>query len=166
MIFWPSLIWIAVIIGVLSYILLHKTSTGRKLYAVGNSQEAAKITGINVRKSQMLAYVICGAICGLAGMLWICKYGNAQSESCDGYEISVIAAVVVGGCSISGGMGTVAGVALGALLMGTLNNILPLIQVSTYWQQAIKGFVILVSIVINALMQKRVKQNELKRRVI
>lgn len=161
-----SLMWFAIVITVLTYILLHKTATGRKFYAVGNSQESAKVTGIKVRASQILAYVLCGIICGISGLLWICKYGNAQSESCDGYEISVIAAVVVGGCSISGGMGTVVGVVLGAILMGTLNNILPLIQVSTYWQQAIKGFVILVSIVINAYMQKRVKRNELKRRVI
>lgn len=161
-----SLVWFAIIIVIFSFVLLHKTETGRKFYAVGNSKEAAAITGIKTRASQILAYVICGVICGLAGLLWICKYGNAQSESCEGYEISIIAAVVVGGCSISGGMGNVAGVVLGALLMGTLNNILPLIQVSTYWQQAIKGAVILISIIINALMQKRVKKNELKRRVI
>lgn len=161
-----SLIWFAIVVSIFSYILLHKTETGRRFYAVGNNKEAAAVTGIKVRASQILAYVFCGIICGVAGLLWICKYGNAQSESCDGYEISIIAAVVVGGCNISGGTGTVVGVILGAILMGTLNNILPLIQVSTYWQQAIKGAVILASIIFNAIMQKRVKQNELKRRVI
>lgn len=161
-----SLVWIAILISIASFIFLRLTATGRRVYAIGNSQEAASVTGIKVRATQMLSFVICGGICGLSGLLWICKYGNAQSESCDGYEISVIAAVVVGGCSISGGMGSVAGVALGALLIGTLNNILPLIQVSTYWQQAIKGFVILISIVVNALMQQRVTRNELKRRIL
>ena len=107
-----------------------------------------------------------GTICGLAGLLWICKYGNAQSESCEGYEISVIAAVAAGGCSIAGGQGTVPGVVLGALLIGTLNNILPLIQVSTYWQQAIKGAVILLSVIVNAISQERVTKSELKRRVL
>lgn len=159
-----SLIWFAIAITVISFVYLNYTRSGRHLFAVGNSQSAAEVTGIKVRLTQIRSFVICGVIAGLAGLLWVCKYGNAQSESCDGYEISVIASVVAGGCSIAGGEGTVAGVLLGALLMGTLNNILPLIRVSTYWQQAIKGFIILVSIVINASMQKRVKKQELKRR--
>ena len=159
-----SLIWFAIGITVISFVYLNYTRSGRHLFAVGNSQNAAEVTGIKVRLTQMRSFVICGVIAGLAGLLWVCKYGNAQSESCDGYEISVIASVVAGGCSIAGGEGSVAGVLLGALLMGTLNNILPLIRVSTYWQQAIKGFIILISIVINAYMQKRVKKQELKRR--
>lgn len=159
-----SLIWFAIAITVISFVYLNYTRSGRHLFAVGNSQSAAEVTGIKVRLTQIRSFVICGVIAGLAGLLWVCKYGNAQSESCDGYEISVIASVVAGGCSIAGGEGTVAGVLLGALLMGTLNNILPLIRVSTYWQQAIKGFIILVSIVINTSMQKRVKKQELKRR--
>lgn len=159
-----SLIWFAIGITVISFVYLNYTRSGRHLFAVGNSQNAAEVTGIKVRLTQIRSFVICGVIAGLAGLLWVCKYGNAQSESCDGYEISVIASVVAGGCSIAGGEGSVAGVLLGALLMGTLNNILPLIRVSTYWQQAIKGFIILISIVINAYMQKRVKKQELKRR--
>lgn len=159
-----SLIWFAIAVTVISFVYLNYTRSGRHLFAVGNSQSAAEVTGIKVRLTQIRSFVICGVIAGLAGLLWVCKYGNAQSESCDGYEISVIASVVAGGCSIAGGEGTVAGVLLGALLMGTLNNILPLIRVSTYWQQAIKGFIILISIVINASMQKRVKKQELKRR--
>jgi len=159
-----SLIWFAIGITGMSFVYLNYTRSGRHLFAVGNSQSAAEVTGIKVRLTQIRSFVICGVIAGLAGLLWVCKYGNAQSESCDGYEISVIASVVAGGCSIAGGEGSVAGVLLGALLMGTLNNILPLIRVSTYWQQAIKGFIILISIVINAYMQKRVKKQELKRR--
>lgn len=159
-----SLIWFAALITLFSFFYLNYMESGRHLFAVGNSREAAEVTGIKVRIVQIRSYVLCGMIAGLAGLLWVCKYGNAQSESCDGYEISVIASVVAGGCSIAGGEGSVIGVLLGALLMGTLNNILPLIQVSTYWQQAIKGFVILISIVVNAAMQKRVKKQELKRR--
>ena len=137
---------------------LRYTNTGRYLYAVGNSPVSASVTGIKSSRVQMLSYIIMGAICGLAGLLWICKYGNAQSESCAGYEMSIIAAVVVGGCAISGGQGTVAGVVLGAIFIGTLNNILPLIQVTTYWQTLIRGFVILFSVVINAISQKSVKR--------
>ena len=161
-----SLVWFAIFIVVMTFLFTRFTPTGRSFYAVGNSVTAAEVTGINPRRVKMLAYTLCGAICGLAGLLWICKYGNAQSESCEGYEITIIAAVAAGGCNIAGGAGTVAGVLLGAMLMGTLNNILPLIQVSTYWQQAIKGAVILISVIINALTQERVKHNELKRRVL
>lgn len=161
-----SLIWFAIIVTILTFLFLRYTARGRSLYAVGNSEVSAAVTGIGVRKVKVMAYSLCGTICGLAGLLWICKYGNAQSESCEGYEISVIAAVAAGGCSIAGGQGTVPGVVLGALLIGTLNNILPLIQVSTYWQQAIKGAVILLSVIVNAISQERVTKSELKRRVL
>jgi len=161
-----SLVWIALIIAVACFIFLKYTQNGRYIYAVGNSELSAEITGIKIHRVKMMAYIICGAICGLAGLLWICKYGNAQSESCHGFETSIIAAVVLGGCSISGGIGTVSGVVLGALLIGIINNILPLIQVSTYWQMAIRGFIILISVIINALAQKKVERNALKRRLI
>lgn len=161
-----SLIWFAILIVAFTAVFLRYTNTGRFMYAVGNSPAAAAVTGIKSSRIKMLSYIIMGAICGLAGLLWICKYGNAQSESCAGYEMSVIAAVVVGGCAISGGQGTVLGVVLGAVFIGTLNNILPLIQVTTYWQTLIRGFVILVSVVINALSQKSVKRNALRRRTI
>jgi rhamnose transport system permease protein len=161
-----SLIWFAIVIVALVGVFLRYTYQGRYLYAVGNSALSASITGIKINRVKIMAFMIMGTICGLAGLLWICKYGNAQSESCSGYEMSVIAAAVVGGCAISGGTGTVFGVVLGALLIGTLNNILPLIQVTTYWQSCIKGFVILVSIIINAISQKSVKRNALRRRVL
>jgi rhamnose transport system permease protein len=161
-----SLIWFAIILVMIIGVFLRYTYTGRYFYAVGNSTLSSAITGIRVNRVKIMAFMIMGAICGLAGLLWICKYGNAQSESCAGYEISVIAAAVVGGCSISGGTGGVFGVVLGALLIGTLNNILPLIQVTTYWQSFIKGAVILISIVINALSQKSAKRNALRRRAL
>lgn len=161
-----SLIWFAIVIIAATAVLLRYTNVGRYMYAVGNSATSASVTGIKSSRVKMLSYIIMGAICGLAGLLWICKYGNAQSESCAGYEMSVIAAVVVGGCAISGGQGSVLGVILGAVFIGTLNNVLPLIQVTTYWQTLIRGFVILFSVVINALSQKSVKRNALRRRVI
>jgi rhamnose transport system permease protein len=96
--------------------------------------------------------------------LWVCKYGNAQSESATGYELNVIAAVVLGGVSISGGVGNVLGVFLGALIIGILNNILPLIQVSTYWQMAIRGAIIIISVIINALTQRNIQKRSLRKR--
>ena len=160
------LVWIALIIFLLFAIFFRYTQPGRYVYAVGNSEQAAATTGINIFKTKMMVYILCGTICGLAGLLWVCKYGNAQSESCKGYEISVIAAVVLGGCSIRGGIGSVLGVLEGALIISILNNSLPLIQVSTYWQMAIRGFIIIISVVINAMTQRRIHAMALKKRAI
>jgi rhamnose transport system permease protein len=160
-----SLVWLAIIISFIFMFFFRFTQTGRYIYAVGNSEAAAVTTGISIVKIKTIAYLLCGIISGLAGLLWVCKYGNAQSESCKGYEISVIAAVVMGGCNISGGVGTVIGVVEGALIISMLNNILPLIQVSTYWQMAIRGFIIIVSVIINAITQRRMHETTLKRRI-
>ena len=160
------LVWIALVIFVLFAVFFRYTEPGRYVYAVGNSEQAAATTGINIFKTKMMVYILCGIICGLAGLLWVCKYGNAQSESCKGYEISVIAAVVLGGCSIRGGVGSVLGVLEGALIISILNNSLPLIQVSTYWQMAIRGFIIIISVIINALTQRRIHTLALEKRAI
>ena len=134
------------------------------MYAVGNNELSAKISGINPVRTKFLAYVINGMIAGLAGMLWICKFGNAQGESCSSYELNVIASVVLGGVFITGGSGKVGGVVLGVLLFGTLNNILPLIQVSSFWQMGIKGFVIIASVVINSITQQHMDKRALQGR--
>ena len=160
------LVWIAIVIFVLFAMFLRYTQQGRYIYAVGNSEQAAATTGINIFKTKTIAYLLCGTICGLAGLLWVCKYGNAQSESGKGYEISVIAAVVLGGCSIRGGVGSVVGVVEGALIISILNNILPLIQVSTYWQMAIRGFIIILSVIINAATQRKLHAAALRKRII
>jgi rhamnose transport system permease protein len=105
-----------------------------------------------------------GALSGLAGILYICKYAAAQGETATGYEMNVIAACVLGGVSISGGMGKIQGVLLGALLFGILNNALPLIQVSAFWQQAIRGLIIIVSVIVNAFIQRNFAKKALERR--
>ena len=160
------LVWIALVIFMLISFFFRYTQNGRYIYAVGNSEQAAATTGINIFKTKTIAYFICGTICGLAGLLWVCKYGNAQSESCKGYEISVIAAVVLGGCSIRGGIGSVVGVVEGAMIISILNNVLPLIQVSTYWQMAIRGFIIILSIIINAATQRKLHAAAIRKRTI
>ena len=158
------LIWFALIIVVFAYILMGHTRYGRHVYAVGNSEANARISGINTERTKYIAYIMNGMIAGLAGMLWICKYANAQGTTATGYELNVIASVVLGGVSISGGYGSVTGVVLGALLFGMVSNILPLIQVSPFWQRAIRGGIILISVVINALVARRAARKALERR--
>lgn len=113
-----------------------------------------------------MVYTVLGAVAGLGGILYVCKYGVAQGETCTGYEMNVIAACVLGGVSINGGTGRVQGVLLGAVLLGILNNAMPLIHVSSFWQEAIRGLIILLSIIANSLIQRNVEMKALRRRNI
>ena len=122
--------------------------------------------GIPVQRRLMLVYSLSGALAGLAGLLWVGRYAIAFTELASGYELTVIAACVIGGVSIGGGVGTVAGAALGVLFIGVVNGALPVIQVSPFWQQAIAGVVILVSVVLNAGTQGRSGRLILERREV
>ena len=161
-----NMVLIALLIYVAAFYYLGYTRKGRQIYAVGNSEESARVSGISVKNVLFRVYVIMGALGGLAGVLYVCKYAAAQGETATGYEMNIIAACVLGGVSISGGTGKVQGVLLGALLLGLLNNALPLINISPFWQQAIKGLIILISIVVNALIQNNVTKKALERRVL
>ena len=158
------MVWFAIIVAVIGFAVMGYTRFGRRIYAVGNSEANAKISGINTERTKWCAYIISGVIAGIAGLLWVCKYGNAQGTTATGFELNVIAAVVLGGVRITGGSGSVIGVVLGSLLFGMLSNILPLIQVSPFWQRAIRGAVILISVVINALVSRRAERKALERR--
>ena len=136
-------------------IVLHFTPFGRSLYAIGLNKEAAAFSGIDVGRTKFLAFVLSGAISGLAGYLWISRYVIASVEVASGYELTIIAACVIGGVSIAGGIGTVAGALLGALFLGVVNNALPVIGVSPFWQMAISGAAILIAVVLNARGETR-----------
>ena len=161
-----NLIIIAIVVYVVATFFMTKLRTGRKLYAVGNSEESARVSGIKTGRTLTMAYAILGAIAGLGGILYVCKYGVAQGETCVGYEMNVIAACVLGGVSVTGGTGRVPGVLLGAILLGMLNNAMPLIQISVFWQEAIRGLIILLSIIANTLIRRNVEMKALRRRNI
>lgn len=159
-----NLIWIASVVYIMGYYFMNYSRRGRQIYAIGNSSESATVSGIKTPNVRVMVYTLMGLIAGLAGILYVCKYAAAQGETATGYEMNVIAACVLGGVSISGGVGKVQGVLLGALLFGILNNALPLIQVSPFWQEAIRGLIILISVLINIVIQRRVNQKALERR--
>ncbi|MCX7711515.1 MAG: ABC transporter permease [Clostridia bacterium] len=161
-----TLIFIAIIIYIVAYYFINHTRTGRQIYAVGSNPDSAKISGINNEKILFLVYTIMGALTGLAGVLWVSKFASAQGDTAMGYEINVIAACVLGGVNIAGGSGKISGIILGSLLLGILNNALPLINVSPFWQNAIQGCVILVAVIVNALVKRSVDRNNLMRRKI
>ncbi|MDQ6436112.1 ABC transporter permease [Mesorhizobium sp. LHD-90] len=150
-----SPVWIAIGVSILFWVFLNLTRAGRGLYAVGGNPVAARYCGIDQKKQEMLAYSISGAVAGLCGYLWVARYGVAYSEIANGYELTVIAACVIGGVSIGGGVGSVAGTLLGALFLGIVMTALPVLQISPFWQMAISGAVILAAVVINARAEKR-----------
>lgn len=144
------LAWLSILGIVLALLVLRLTVTGRNFYAAGGNPGAATYAGIDVGWMQFLAFTASGAIAGLCGYLWVSRFAVAYTDVAQGFELQVIAACVIGGVSIAGGAGTVAGVVLGALFLGIIKNALPLVGVSPFWQMAISGLVITVAVVLNA----------------
>ncbi|TWT27330.1 ABC transporter permease [Planomicrobium sp. CPCC 101110] len=161
-----TLVFIAIIIYITAFYFINHTRTGRQIYAVGSNPESAKVSGINQTKILLIVYSIMGGLSGLSGVLWVSKFASAQGDTASGYELTVIAACILGGVSIAGGSGKISGVLLGAFLLGILNNALPLMNVSPFWQMAIQGSIILIAVIINALVKRGVDRNNLLRRKI
>lgn len=151
----PALVWFAIAVLVATAVFLKLRREGREIYALGGNPHAAAYVGISARKRLMMVYTLSGMLAGLAGLLWVGRYSIAYTELAAGYELTVVAACVIGGVSIGGGVGTVLGAALGVLFIGVVNGALPVIQVSPFWQQAIAGAVILISVTVNARSERR-----------
>ncbi len=150
-----SPVWVAAVVAVAGHVFLTRTRTGRALYAIGGNPVAARYCGVALERLEVLVYVASGMIAGMCGYLWVARYGVAYSEVALGYELTVIAACVIGGVSIGGGVGTVPGALLGALFLGVVANALPTMQVSPFWQTAVAGAVILLAVVLNARAEAR-----------
>ena len=144
-----------VAITVIAWIVLSFRPVGRALYALGGSQEVARLAGIPVRQYTMWVYVICGALAGLAGVILSARLDSSQPSSGLGYELDTIAAVVIGGASLSGGVGSIGGTAVGVLIIGFLRNGLNLLQVSPFVQQVVIGVVIAVAVATDTLRNRR-----------
>jgi inositol transport system permease protein len=136
----PALI--LAVVALASYVFLQHTRPGRYIYAVGGNENAARASGIHVERVKTAAYAICGALAGLAGIVQASRITTGQPNTGVAYELDAIAAAVIGGTSLSGGIGSVGGTLLGALLIGVINNGLDLLNVSPYYQQIVKGVII------------------------
>ena len=148
----PVPILLLVLMALVTHVLYSQTKFGKYLYAIGGNEQAARVSGINVGKYKMLMYVYAGFLAGLAGLVVSARIGSGQPGLGQGYELDAIAAAVIGGASLSaGGIGTVAGTVVGALIIGVLNNILDLTNVSAYWQQIIKGCIIVGAVILDQL---------------
>ncbi|HKX41870.1 MAG TPA: ABC transporter permease [Burkholderiaceae bacterium] len=149
------LVWFAVAAVLVAAFVTRHTRFGRELYAIGNHPVSAGYVGVPLRPRLFAVYAISGAVAGLCGYLWVARYAVAFTEIAQGFELNVIAACVIGGISIAGGVGSVAGALLGALFLGVIGNALPIVQVSPFWQSAITGTVIVVAVVVNAREGRR-----------
>jgi len=147
-------VWISGIIVLLAIVITQKTKLGRYIYAIGGNESAAKLSGININKVIITVYAIAGAFAAIGGIIVTSRLDSAQPNAGVSYELDAIAAVVIGSTSLSGGRGTVLGTVLGAIIIGVLNNGLVLLNVSPFWQQVVKGLVILIAVVIDKANKK------------
>ena len=160
----PTLILIAAIIAVIVGYFLHASHLGRQLYAVGSNPDAADVIGIRRDRLVFGAFAASGLLCGLAGVLWGARYATVDATNATGLELQVIAAVVVGGVNIFGGSGTILGAVLGAIVLGTLENALNILNISQFWLQALYGAAILGAVVLDALVTRWLQRTILSRR--
>ena len=147
--------WVSIITVAVFYYFIRYARTGREIYAAGNSPTAAFYIGIDVGRSQFIAFSLSGLLAGLCGYLWVSRYAVAYVDVAAGFELQVISACVIGGISIMGGVGTVTGCVLGALFLGVINNALPVIGVSPFWQMAISGGVIVLAVIASSKAEKK-----------
>ncbi|MDJ1136298.1 ABC transporter permease [Streptomyces iconiensis] len=144
----------AVVLAATAY-FLRAYGSGRELYAIGSNPEAARLAGIPIRRRVLTAYAFSGAVAGLAGALWLARFGTVVADAANGWELTVVSAVVVGGIAITGGVGTVWGAALGALLLTTIGSALVVLKVSSFWEQAITGALLLAAISTDRVVRGR-----------
>jgi ribose transport system permease protein len=142
----PMPVWLSVFLVIAMVILTRKLTFGRRVYAVGGNERAALLSGVNVDGIKLAVYALAGAFAGVAGLLVTARLDSAQPNAGIGYELDSIAAVVIGGVSLSGGRGSVLGTVIGCLIIGVLNNGLFLLDVSPFWQQVVKGCVIILAV--------------------
>ena len=152
----PFPVIIMFIVFIVLYVLLHKTAFGKSVYAIGGNEKAAYISGVKINKVKIIIYSISGIMASISGLIITSRLSSAQPTAGASYEMDAIAAVVLGGTSLSGGKGRILGTLIGALIIGVLNNGLNIIGVSAFWQQVVKGVVILIAVLIDRF--KVVKQ--------
>jgi len=151
----PMPVWISGVIVAASTLVLKRTRFGRHVYAVGGNERAAALSGLNVNRIKLAVYTAGGALAGMAGLLVTARLDSATPNAGLSYELDSIAAVVIGGTSLNGGRGTLMGTVLGCLIIGVLNNGLVLLEVSPFWQQVVKGAVILAAVAVDRMGEQR-----------
>lgn len=142
----PVPVWVMIIMFALFFFVLNKTTFGRRIYATGSNEKAARLAGVNTNKTKLIVYIASGFTATLAGLILLSRLGSAQPTIGTGYEMDAIAAVALGGTSMSGGRGKIYGTLIGVIIIAVLNNGLNIMNVSSYYQDVVKGLVILLAV--------------------
>ena len=161
-----NLIWMAILVSVLTIFFSRYTRSGREIYAIGGNKTAAHFVGVSEAKVNMIIFSISGALCGIAGVMWTSRYAAAVNETAAGFELQTVAACVLGGVNIAGGAGAIPGVIVGALFLGIINNALPVVNFSPFYQMLIQGVIVLAAMFINTMMDNRKEKQLLKGRLL
>jgi ribose transport system permease protein len=151
----PNAVLILFLVAALAGVVLNRTVLGRYTFALGSNEEAVRLSGVNVDFWKIVVYTVSGAICGIAGLLIASRLNSAQPALGQGYELDAIAAVVIGGTSLSGGSGTVLGTIIGALIMSVLTNGLRILSVAQEWQTVLTGVIIILAVYADILRRGR-----------
>ncbi len=159
-----NLIWWGILVSAVMIYFSIYTRSGREVYAIGGNATAARFVGVSERKIKFMIFTISGMLSGIAGVMWTARYAAAVNETATGFELQTVAACVIGGVSIAGGSGTVVGVILGGLFIGVINNALPVINLSPFYQMFIQGAIVLLAMLINTLADRRQEKILLHRR--
>ena len=154
----PALIIYALIIAAIFYYFLRYTRTGRQIYAIGSNPAAARLAGIRADRVLFLAFIISGTLAGLAGVLWASRFAAVANDTGTGFELQTVAACVIGGVNIFGGSGTIPGVLLGSLLLGIIVNALTITGISPFWRLTVQGLLIILAVVADALIVRRLQE--------
>lgn len=150
----PVSLILTILVIVAAYFVLKHMKIGRYVYVIGGNEEAAALSGINVKLHKMIIYTICGFLAGLASVMFVSRLNSAQPTAGIAYELDAIAATVIGGTSLFGGVGTIWGTVIGVLIMGFLRNGLNLLNVSSFWQQVAIGIVIIIAVYVDQLRHR------------
>ncbi|GHD99188.1 ABC transporter permease/substrate-binding protein [Streptomyces alanosinicus] len=150
----PVPVLVMVVMGLLAALVLGRTYIGRSMYAIGGNEEAARLSGLRVRRQKLAIYALSGVFAAVAGVVLASRLSSAQPQAADGYELDAIAAVVIGGASLAGGTGKASGTLIGALILAVLRNGLNLLSVSAFWQQVVIGVVIALAVLLDTVRRK------------
>ena len=151
----PVCVLVLISVIILAYFYLTRTCGGRYVFSVGSSEEVSKLCGVNVKKVKYICYIVCSVLACLAGCVYASKLQAGQPSACDGYELNAIAAVAMGGNSMSGGKGGMLQTVFGILIIGIINNALNLLGVNAHWQKVILGAIILIAVVSDTAKAKK-----------
>lgn len=158
----PMIVVISFILAIVFHVLLAKTTFGRSVYAVGGNIESARLSGIRIQSTSIATYAITGVCAAFTGVMMAARLGSGQASTGEGFEMTVIAAVIIGGTSANGGSGTILGTAIGAIFMNVLENSMTLMKVSVYWQKVVIGMILIGAVVLDQYKRRRAMRADIK----